>query len=101
MNPSSRGFWGKVKEFPRGLLGLMMRSPQVLMYPLSAESPGMASWPALRHASCHRTTRCPKSASSLACVYGRHVYTGAMHNVRTRMLTAAELAAKRHQLATL
>ncbi|CAD0251389.1 unnamed protein product [Spodoptera exigua] len=41
------------------------------------------------------------SASSLACVYGRHVYTGAMHNVRTRMLTAAELAAKRHQLATL
>ncbi|KAF9414278.1 hypothetical protein HW555_007757 [Spodoptera exigua] len=53
------------------------------------------------HFSLAPQTNKAQSASSLACVYGRHVYTGAMHNVRTRMLTAAELAAKRHQLATL
>lgn len=41
------------------------------------------------------------SSSSRAAVYARHVYTGAMQNVRARMLTAADLAAKRHQLVTL
>ncbi|CAH1642872.1 unnamed protein product [Spodoptera littoralis] len=40
-------------------------------------------------------------SSSRASIYGRHVYTGAMQNVRTRMLTAADLAAKRRQLVTL